>query len=74
MKKELLHPGYRAREKDVERLTRLNHNLCLMVERLKPNAPNWLIRDLDNMITETNHLFSPLENYRDLLPKFMMDE
>jgi hypothetical protein len=64
------HPGWRAREKDVEMGYRLNENLCDIKSRLsgRPGCPKWLLKALDEAIYKSNCLLRPLIEHRNELP------
>jgi hypothetical protein len=65
------HPGYRARNLDVAKCVGLNNGLQSIKTRMqkRKDCPMWLLEKLDDMITRSNHLISPLARYRDELPK-----
>ena len=74
MKRE--HPGYRARNQDVEMMYRMNESLCKIHYRMqkRKDYPVWLLKQLNDLIFKSNCLMRPLREHRDKLPPFLEEK
>lgn len=69
--KGIEHPGYRARDKEVEEVIDLQHTLCTIHARMRArrSCPQWLLTDLSRAIRKVDCIIPVLVCYRDQLPQ-----